>query len=122
MPPSHHTCTCTPTHTDTRFLLLSLLLSLSLPLFVSCVQGSYHGEKSFSIFSHEKSVLRRPGAAAFDVPQRYAPYTADKEAFMKRMMVLQRLGLYKHWWYLLVGAGAAALIAIFVTKFGARLW
>ena len=46
--------------------------------------GSYHGERSFLAFSHERSVLRSPGKV--DVPFRYMPYRLFKS--IKRMLLL----------------------------------
>ena len=34
--------------------------------------GSYHAEHSFKLFSHKKSIVKRP--FWFDLPQRYPPY------------------------------------------------
>lgn len=42
--------------------------------------GSYHGEKSFSTFSHEKSVLAKKSA---ELPIKYPPITKNKLSFMK---------------------------------------
>jgi aldehyde dehydrogenase (NAD+) len=36
--------------------------------------GAYHGKQSFEVFSHKKSVLRKP--FALDATMRYPPYTA----------------------------------------------
>lgn len=43
--------------------------------------GAYHGERSFSTFSHAKSVVCKPNG--WDLPLRYAPYTAWKERLMR---------------------------------------
>ena len=43
--------------------------------------GSYHGQKSFDTFSHEKSVVRK--AVWLDLPFRYAPYTAWKDKLVR---------------------------------------
>lgn len=45
--------------------------------------GSYHGERSFSTFSHEKSVMVRGG---LDIPIRYQPYTKGKEWWLRRFL------------------------------------
>lgn len=84
--------------------------------------GAYHGEKSFTVFSHEKSVLHRSGATLMDAPQRYPPYTASKASFMRTMMKLQGLGLYKPWWWLLFFLGVSGAIAVLVTRFAAPKW
>ena len=46
--------------------------------------GAYHGKASFETFSHYKSVLKK--ANIFDLPQRYAPYTQEAFAFIKKFM------------------------------------
>lgn len=38
--------------------------------------GKYHGQSSFHLFSHSKSIMYRYGI--FDLPARYAPYTEGK--------------------------------------------
>ncbi|MGI6070278.1 MAG: aldehyde dehydrogenase [Blautia sp.] len=45
--------------------------------------GSYHGEKSFATFSHEKSVMVR---GRLDIPIRYQPYTKGKEWWIRRFL------------------------------------
>lgn len=45
--------------------------------------GSYHGERSFQIFSHAKSVMHRSGL--FDVSARYAPYDDKKLKFLRKV-------------------------------------
>jgi aldehyde dehydrogenase (NAD+) len=35
--------------------------------------GAYHGKKTFDIFSHKKSIVKR--GTWLDLPVRYAPYT-----------------------------------------------
>ena len=44
--------------------------------------GSYHGEHSFKLFSHPKSIVKR--ATWLDVPLRYAPYTVPT-AWVKKI-------------------------------------
>ena len=39
--------------------------------------GKYHGEASFEVFSHRKSVLKK--TLWFDVNQRFAPYKLSKK-------------------------------------------
>jgi aldehyde dehydrogenase (NAD+) len=46
--------------------------------------GSYHGKASFNTFSHFKSVLRRE--FWLDLSWRYAPYTAQKLAQIKKIV------------------------------------
>lgn len=43
--------------------------------------GSYHGEKSFETFSHEKSIVKK--SVRLDLPVRYQPYTRAKEALLR---------------------------------------
>ena len=45
--------------------------------------GAYHGEHSFKTFSHAKSVMTR--YSVLDLSARYAPYTAKKLNFLKRL-------------------------------------
>ena len=46
--------------------------------------GGYHGKYSFDTFSHTKSVVK--SYTAFDVPLRYAPFTEEKLAFLKKFL------------------------------------
>jgi aldehyde dehydrogenase (NAD+) len=46
--------------------------------------GAYHGRQSFEVFSHRKSVLRKP--TRFDVRFLYPPYTKGKLALLKRLL------------------------------------
>lgn len=46
--------------------------------------GSYHGKRSFTTFSHEKSIVKK--ANWIDLPLRYHPYTTTKEKLIKRFM------------------------------------
>ena len=43
--------------------------------------GSYHGERSFKTFSHEKSILKKYNW--IDLPIRYQPYTGAKEKLLR---------------------------------------
>ena len=43
--------------------------------------GSYHGQKSFEAFSHEKSIVNKH--TWFDMPVRYMPYTSLKEKLIR---------------------------------------
>ena len=45
--------------------------------------GSYHGQKSFETFSHQKSMLKRP--FWFDAPLRYPPY-GNKLKILEKIM------------------------------------
>lgn len=45
--------------------------------------GSYHGKKTFEVFSHYKSVVHR--GTWIDLPVRYAPYTAKLSRIKKLM-------------------------------------
>ncbi|MEO0570997.1 MAG: aldehyde dehydrogenase [Bacteroidota bacterium] len=44
--------------------------------------GGYHGEYSFQLFSHKKSIVKKP--FLFDIPVRYPPYTLS-ETIIKRL-------------------------------------
>ncbi len=46
--------------------------------------GSYHGKASFDTFSHDRSFLKR--SILFDLDWRYAPYTADRLKFFKKIV------------------------------------
>lgn len=46
--------------------------------------GSYHGKKSFSTFSHTRSIVKK--ATWLDLPIRYLPYTKKKDAFIRKFM------------------------------------
>ncbi len=46
--------------------------------------GAYHGKHSFEAFSHRKAVLKK--GTALDPSILYPPYTASKEAWMRRLM------------------------------------
>jgi aldehyde dehydrogenase (NAD+) len=46
--------------------------------------GAYHGRASFETFSHRKSVLDK--STLMDPPVRYAPYDANKEKWIRRLM------------------------------------
>tara|TARA_R110002020_G_scaffold86758_2_gene214203 strand:- start:7011 stop:8381 length:1371 start_codon:yes stop_codon:yes gene_type:complete len=46
--------------------------------------GAYHGRASFDTFSHKKSVLVK--SEWFDLPLRYAPFTAAKMKWLRRLM------------------------------------
>ena len=43
--------------------------------------GSYHGKKSFDLFSHEKSIVKK--STWMDLPMRYQPYTGWKEKLVR---------------------------------------
>ena len=43
--------------------------------------GSYHGKRSFSLFSHEKSIVKKYNY--IDLPIRYQPYSKKKEKLIK---------------------------------------
>lgn len=45
--------------------------------------GSYHGKSSFDVFSHEKSIMKKP--TWLDIPLRYAPYK-DNLKWIKKLM------------------------------------
>jgi len=47
--------------------------------------GGYHGEHSFYLFSHKKSIIKKP--FIFDLPMRYPPYTLS-EKWMKKLKYL----------------------------------
>lgn len=46
--------------------------------------GSYHGNKSFDTFSHEKSILKK--YLWIDLPMRYQPYTAAKDRLIRTFL------------------------------------
>ncbi|HCX65639.1 MAG TPA: aldehyde dehydrogenase family protein [Eubacteriaceae bacterium] len=46
--------------------------------------GSYHGEKSYQTFTHEKSVLKK--SMLLDLPIRYRPYTNCKEKIIRKIL------------------------------------
>lgn len=46
--------------------------------------GNYHGKRSFTTFSHEKSIVKK--ANWIDLPFRYHPYTKSKEKIIKLFM------------------------------------
>ncbi|MBF0313179.1 MAG: aldehyde dehydrogenase [Oligoflexia bacterium] len=46
--------------------------------------GSYHGEKSFSTFTHYQSLLAR--GTVPDIPLRYPPYSKLKESILRRLL------------------------------------
>ena len=46
--------------------------------------GSYHGQKSFDTFSHEKSILQK--STLIDTPVRYMPYTRFKDRLTRIFM------------------------------------
>ena len=43
--------------------------------------GSYHGKKSFDVFSHEKSIVDK--STWMDMPVRYMPYTPLKTKLLR---------------------------------------
>jgi len=46
--------------------------------------GAYHGKATFDVFSHKKSVLKKP--FALDPPITYPPYTEQKRKLIKRFL------------------------------------
>jgi aldehyde dehydrogenase (NAD+) len=46
--------------------------------------GAYHGKASFDIFTHHKSVLKKP--TKMDPPLMYPPFTPMKEAILKKLL------------------------------------
>lgn len=46
--------------------------------------GSYHGKKSFDTFTHKKAILNRKLHP--DLPMRYAPYSAGKDALIRSFL------------------------------------
>ena len=46
--------------------------------------GAYHGRASFEVFSHRRSVLKKP--IQIDPPVLYPPYTAMKKKILKRLL------------------------------------
>ena len=46
--------------------------------------GSYHGKRSFDLFSHEKSIVKKYNY--IDLPIRYQPYSKKKEKIIKMFM------------------------------------
>lgn len=49
--------------------------------------GSYHGEKSFIAFSHERSVLVKQQRLEWLISARYPPTTSTKLALMRTALV-----------------------------------
>jgi aldehyde dehydrogenase (NAD+) len=47
-------------------------------------QGAYHGEASFTTFSHAKSVLRR--SQMLDPGVMYPPFTPTKQTIIKKLI------------------------------------
>lgn len=45
--------------------------------------GAYHGRHSFEVFSHRRSVIKRP--YILDVPLRYPPFSASKAKWLRRL-------------------------------------
>ena len=45
--------------------------------------GAYHGQNSFSVFSHQRSILK--ATTLFDIKMRYAPY-GDRVNMIKKMI------------------------------------
>lgn len=48
--------------------------------------GGYHGEHSFNLFSHKKSIVKRP--FIFDIPVRYPPYRLSETIVKKLKSIL----------------------------------
>ena len=46
--------------------------------------GSYHGKRSFLLFSHEKSIVKKYNYV--DLPIRYQPYSKFKEKIIKMFL------------------------------------
>ncbi|MFT7791422.1 UNVERIFIED_CONTAM: aldehyde dehydrogenase family protein, partial [Escherichia coli] len=46
--------------------------------------GAYHGEYSFTTFSHQKSILRK--STRVDIPILYPPYTEKKEKMIRKVL------------------------------------
>lgn len=46
--------------------------------------GSYHGKKSYEIFTHEKSLVKK--STRIDLPIRYMPYTEYKKILLKMFL------------------------------------
>lgn len=46
--------------------------------------GSYHGKRSFNLFSHEKSIVKKFNY--IDLPVRYQPYSKKKEKLIKMFL------------------------------------
>jgi aldehyde dehydrogenase (NAD+) len=87
--------------------------------------GAYHGKRGFDAFTHEKSVLER--RFAFDVKQRYAPYSEANTNFTLKIFGIQ-MSCVRHGRAIrnsLRLGGAllvAGLAALFTTKYAYRLW
>ena len=43
--------------------------------------GSYHGQRSFDAFSHEKSIVKK--SSLIDLPMRYMPYASWKDTLIR---------------------------------------
>ncbi len=46
--------------------------------------GQYHGKKSYDLFTHERSILKRSNK--IDLPMRYHPYTEQKSSLIRRFL------------------------------------
>jgi aldehyde dehydrogenase (NAD+) len=49
--------------------------------------GSYHGEKSFQAFSHERAILAKKQRLEWLIQARYPPVTATKIAILRAVLV-----------------------------------
>lgn len=48
--------------------------------------GSYHGEKSFETFTHERAMMVKSNAMESIMKSRYPPYNDDKEKLMSLLV------------------------------------
>lgn len=46
--------------------------------------GSYHGKRSFMLFSHEKSIVKK--SPSIDLPIRYQPYSKTKDSLIRKFL------------------------------------
>lgn len=46
--------------------------------------GSYHGKRSFMLFSHEKSIVKK--SPSIDLPIRYQPYSKTNDSLIRKFL------------------------------------
>lgn len=60
--------------------------------------GAYHGKRTFDVFTHEKSVLRRPLGLEFLNKVRYPPYSDSNLTVMKWALLSSPTGVVSKVW------------------------
>jgi hypothetical protein len=56
--------------------------------------GSYHGKKSFDVFTHERSVMIKKQSGDALLASRYPPYTQQKAAIIRRITMSSAMGIW----------------------------